>query len=91
MVSRDEEKFVLWPSYFDKTRSRLQGRRVSKKHAIEKPTTEAIAKAAKSLGLNPVVEKERAYPADHWKKNGRVLVDKKTAKSKLLVQIANRL
>ncbi len=91
MVSRDEEKFVIWPSYFDKTRSRLQGRRVAKKHAVEKPAVDAIAKAAKSLGLNPVVEKERAYPANHWKKSGRVLVDKKTTKSKLLVQIANRL
>ncbi|MBN2066724.1 MAG: signal recognition particle protein Srp19 [Candidatus Thermoplasmatota archaeon] len=91
MVSRDEEKYVVWPSYFDKTRSRLQGRKVAKKHAIEKPTIEAIAKAAKTLGLNPIVEKERAYPANHWKKTGRVIVDKKEAKSKLLVKIANRL
>ncbi len=91
MVSRDEEKYVIWPSYFDKTCSRLQGRKVAKKHAVEKPTLEAIAKAAKSLGLDPVVEKECAHPSTHWKKSGRVLVDKKDAKSKLLLQIANRL
>lgn len=91
MVSRDDEKYVIWPLYFDKTRSRLQGRKVAKKHAIEKPTVDAIAKAAKALGLNPIVEEECAYPADHWKKTGRVLIDKKTTKSKLLVQIATRL
>jgi len=91
MVSRDEDKYVIWPIYFDKSVSRLDGRKVSKKHAVEKPTVENISKAAKSLGLNPVLEKETTYPSRPWKKNGRVLVDKKDSKSKLLLQIANRL
>jgi len=91
MVSRGEEKYVVWPIYFDKSVSRLNGRKVSKKHAVDKPEAESIAKAAKSLGLNPVLEKNVAYPSKHWKKEGRVLVDKKDSKSKLLRQIANRL
>ena len=91
MVSRGEDKYVVWPIYFDKSVSRLAGRKVSKKHAVEKPTTEAISKAAKSLGLNPVLEKNSAYPSRHWKKDGRILIDKKEAKNKLLVKIANRL
>ena len=91
MVSRDEEKYVIWPVYFDKNVSRLGGRKVSRKHAVEKPSIENISKAAKSLGLNPVLEKDLAYPSRPWKKDGRILVDKKSSKSKLLVQIANRL
>ena len=91
MVSRGEDKYVIWPIYFDKSVTKLEGRKVSKKHAVEKPSLENIAKAAKSLGLNPVLEKDVAYPAKHWKKDGRILVDKKTTKSKLLVHIANRL
>jgi len=91
MVSRGEEKYIIWPIYFDKSVSRLSGRKVSKKYAIEKPLIENIAKAAKSLGLNPVLEKDCAYPSKHWKKDGRVIIDKKGSKSKLLVQIANRL
>jgi len=91
MVSKDEDKYVVWPIYFDKSVSRLNGRKVAKKHAVEKPNAEAIAKAAKSLGLHPVLEKESIYPARRWKKEGRVLIDKKDSKSKLLVQIANRL
>ena len=91
MVSRDEEKYVIWPVYFDKSVSKLGGRKVSKKHAVEKPSLENIAKAAKSLGLNPFLEKNCAYPSKHWKKEGRLLVDKKGPKSKILVQIANRL
>ena len=91
MVSRDEDKYVIWPVYFDKTISRLGGRKVAKKHAVEKPSIEDISKAAKSLGLHPVLEKNAMHPSQHWKKEGRVLVDKKGSKSKLLVQIANHL
>jgi signal recognition particle subunit SRP19 len=91
MVSRDEDKYVVWPVYFDKSVSRLNGRKVSKKHAVDKPSIENISKAAKSLNLHPVLEKDCAHPSKHWKKEGRILVDKKESKSKLLVQIANRL
>lgn len=91
MVSRGEDKYVVWPIYFDKSVSRLAGRKVAKKYAIEKPTIENISKAAKSLGLNPVLEKDIAHPSKHWKKEGRLLVDKKESKSKILTQISNRL
>ncbi len=91
MVSRGEEKYVIYPIYFDKSVSRLAGRKLSKKYAVEKPNIEDIAKAARSLGLNPVLEKDRAHPSTPWKKNGRLLIDKKDKKSKLLRQIASRL
>ena len=91
MVSRGEEKYVIWPIYFDKSASKLAGRKVSKKQAVDKPNIEDISKAAKSLGLNPVLEKNCAHPSKHWKKDGRVLIDKKDTKSKLLAKIANRL
>ena len=91
MVSKDEDKYVVWPIYFDKSLSRLNGRKVAKKHAVEKPTSEDIAKAAKSLGLHPILEKDASHPSRCWKKEGRVLINKKDPKSKVLVQIANRL
>jgi len=91
MVSKDEDKYVVWPIYFDKSLSRLNGRKVAKKHAVEKPTSEDIAKAAKSLGLHPILEKDAVHPSRRWKKEGRVLINKKDPKSKVLVQIANRL
>ena len=91
MVSREEGKLVLWPMYFDSSLTRANGRRIPKKNAIEKPLAENIAKAAKSLGLNPVLEKQSVHPSTPWKQDGRVLVDNKGPKSKLLIQIANRL
>ena len=91
MVSRGEDKYVVWPVYFDKSLSKLEGRKVPKKNAVEKPSIDDIAKAAKSLGLNPILEKNVAHPSRHWKKEGRVLVEKKDTKTKLLIKIANRL
>ena len=91
MVSKGEDRYVVYPVYFDKSVSRLSGRKVSKKHAVEKPSAENIVKAAKSLKLNPILEKDCAHPSRYWKKEGRILVDKKASKSKLLTQIANRL
>lgn len=91
MVSKDESKLVLYPLYFDSMISRLKGRKVPKKHAVEKPTSENIAKAAQSLGLNPRLEKDKFHPSTPWKKEGRVIVDKKGPKTKLLLQIAHRL
>ena len=88
MVSRGEEKFVVYPIYFDKSVSKFSGRKVSLKNAVEKPNIEDIAKAAKSLGLNPILEKDIPHPSRPWRKEGRVLVDKKDTKSKILVQIS---
>ena len=78
MVSRDEDKYVVWPVYFDKSVSKLGGRKVPKKHAVEKPSLENIAKAAKSLGLHPVLEKNRACPSKHWKDCWLIRKDRKT-------------
>jgi signal recognition particle subunit SRP19 len=91
MVSRDDKKYVIYPIYFDRSISRLKGRKVSQKHAVEKPSLENIAKAAKSLGLNPILEKNATHSSTPWKREGRILIEKKGPKSKLLLQLSNRL
>jgi len=88
MVSRGENKFVIYPIYFDKTVSKLSGRKVSLKNSVEKPNIDDIAKAAKSLGLNPVLEIETTHPFYPYRKEGRILVDKKESKSKILISIS---
>jgi signal recognition particle subunit SRP19 len=88
MVSKGENKYIVYPIYFEKSVSKFSGRKVSLKNAVEKPSFEDIAKAAKSLGLNPVLEKEVAHPSHPWRKEGRILVDKKNSKSKILASIS---
>lgn len=91
MVSRTDNNYVIYPIYFDTTVSRKNGRKVAKKHAVEKPSSENIAKAAKSLGYTPILEKDAAHPSTPWKKDGRILLKKKGEKTRLLLQLSNRM
>ncbi|HDN50458.1 MAG: signal recognition particle protein Srp19 [Thermoplasmata archaeon] len=81
------DKWVIWPIYIDATASRKQGRKISRERAVKNPTADDIVKAAKKLGLNPVKE-EKSYPKRWWRREGRVLVDKKERKMSILVKIA---
>ncbi|KAF1939900.1 signal recognition particle sec65 subunit [Clathrospora elynae] len=63
----------LYPIYFDKSRSRAEGRRVGKELAVENPLAREMADAAASLGLNTVFEPDKTHPKD-WSNPGRVRV-----------------
>ena len=91
MVSKDDYKLVIWPIYFDRNISKSKGRKIGKKYSIEKPDIEKIAKASKLLGLNPIIEKNSSHPSKSWRKDGRIIIDKKDAKSKLIFQISKYL
>lgn len=88
-ASRD--MIVLWPTYFNAECTRSEGRKVQKKIAIKSPSVEDIAAAVKSLGLRFKVEEDKSYPTFWWKKEGRVLVEKKNSKSKLIKEIAAKM
>lgn len=90
MVGPDDEKFVLWPVYFDSEASRKL-RRVPQELAVEEPDAEDVARAAASLRLNPVLEKSASHPARWWEGSGRVLVDLRGSKAVLLRQVAEEL
>jgi signal recognition particle subunit SRP19 len=92
MPSKKDKLIVLYPEYFNSKYSRAEGRRVPRKMAKKSPTVEEIEKAAKALGLSPVVEKDKSYPRFWHKKRGRVLVRKtKMNKTELLKQIASKI
>jgi signal recognition particle subunit SRP19 len=59
--------------YFDITRSRALGRKVSKSLAVENPLAREIADACGSLGLKAVFEPGKTHPKD-WSNPGRVRV-----------------
>ncbi|HVL49006.1 MAG TPA: signal recognition particle subunit SRP19/SEC65 family protein [Candidatus Thermoplasmatota archaeon] len=87
MVSRDDNRLVLWPAYFDEALPRPI-RRVPKALAIENPTADEIAKAAQRLSLSPILEKGVAHPRFHRFRQGRVLVEIRGSKAVLIQQIA---
>jgi signal recognition particle subunit SRP19 len=82
------DKIIIWPANIDSQKSRSDGRKISEKDAVPSPTLEEIEEAAERLGLNPVVEKDKAYPKEWWEVSGRVIADKKKPKSILLKEIA---
>ena len=90
MPKRDRP-IVLYPAYFDLGRSRADGRRVAKKWAVESPTSEEVAAAAKALGLQPEMDAEKAFPTSHWRHEGRVLVRADYFKTSIVQKVAQRI
>ncbi len=88
MPAKKEKFIVLYPEYFMSKYTRDEGRRIPRSLAKKSPTVEDIEKAVKSLGLKPIVEKDKSYPRYWYKKRGRVLVEKKMQKSLLLKKIS---
>lgn len=79
---RTKDYQCLYPIYFDKSRSRAQGRRVSAGLAVEDPLAYSIVKAAYSLGLQNsdiAFEPVKTHPKD-WANPGRVRVNFKNAR-----------
>ncbi|KAF2715609.1 SRP19-domain-containing protein [Pleomassaria siparia CBS 279.74] len=75
--SNDREKSkhfqCLYPIYFDKLRTRAEGRRVASELAVENPLAREMADASASLGLQTVFEPDKLHPKD-WSNPGRVRV-----------------
>lgn len=74
-TDRDKSKHYqcLYPIYFDKARSRAEGRRIGQELAVENPLAREIADAAANLGLRTVFEPDKTHPKD-WSNPGRVRV-----------------
>ncbi|RLE82649.1 MAG: signal recognition particle protein Srp19 [Thermoprotei archaeon] len=77
---RNRDYYILWPVYFDKNRSRREGRRVPLNLAVENPSVDEISFAVKKMGLEPVVERDKAHPTTWFELKGRVLVRKDSYK-----------
>ncbi len=86
---KDEKRTIIWPDYIDSKKSRSEGRKIPKKHAVSSPKIREITQAAKKLGLDPSVEKYKSYPPAWWEGSGRVIVDKKMKKLEVLLKISN--
>jgi len=88
---RKQEKYIIWPVYFDQNKTRGQGRRISKNQAQPTPRLEEIQKAAQKLGLQPEIKPELAHPAQPWQKTGMLLVSRKGSKQETLRKITREI
>jgi len=82
---------VLWPIYLDSTKTRSEGRRVSKKLAVPAPKLEEIQRVAMSLGFRPETVSNAAHPSFPWQKTGLIVTSKKGSKTQIIRKIAEKL
>ena len=90
-MSGKDSRVAIWPAYIDAGRSRGEGRQVSRRDAIEKPTIDEIMAAAMEMGLQAEAERDKLYPKEWWEKSGRVLMPKRGPKTALVKEIAKRI
>lgn len=88
---RKQDKFIIWPAYFDAGKTRMEGRRVAKTLALPNPRMTEIELAAAKLGLAHELVPEKGYPRTPWAKPGMLLVEKKGSKEQVISQIAKQL
>ena len=65
---------VVWPSYFDKNLTRMQGRRIPSNLAASNVTLKVLEMAAESSGFEFESEPDKQYPRGFSDKNGCLLV-----------------
>lgn len=88
---RKQDKVMLWPVYFDRSRTKKEGRRVPKNIAVPNPRLKELHVAAEHLGLKPDVKADAAHPATPWLKTGRLWVQKDKSKTSTLIKVADEL
>jgi signal recognition particle subunit SRP19 len=88
---RKLDKIVVWPAYFDATRTRKNGRRIPKNLAVPYPKITEIEDAVKKIGLEHEVRAEVGYPRAPLSKTGMLLVKKTEAKERTILRIAKQL
>jgi len=88
---RKQEKIVLWPLYFDSTKTRSEGRRVPKRLATPTPKLEEVRKAAELLGFQPEIVPDAAHPSFSRQKTGMLVLPRREAKAQISRKIAEKI
>jgi len=88
---RKQDKIIIWPVYFDSTKTRNDGRRIPKTQGVESPKILEIKQAVEKLGLGHEPVLDVGYPKTPWLKTGMLLVAKKETKNQIIKKIAGQL
>jgi len=88
---RKRDLVVVWPAYFDSTKTCSSGRRTPKRMSVPSPSIKEILAAAKRLGLECREASEKRYPRFPRDRTGSVLITRIKPKSQILKDIAKEL
>lgn len=81
---------VIWTVNLDSKKSRSEGRRIPRRLAIPNVKLNELAEACKELGI-PFRVEEKRYPRCWWEDGGRVVVEKRDTKTKMMIEIAAKI
>lgn len=87
----EKDHHVLWTCYFDARCTRAMGRRVPRRLATADVSVKELSKACEQLGLSPRTEEGARHPRTWWMMGGRVLVERKMPKQRLIKEVAHRI
>jgi signal recognition particle subunit SRP19 len=88
---RKQNKIILWPTYFDSTKTRKQGRKTPRNSALPTPRYDELKKAAQKIGLQAVTIEGASHPKTPWQKTGLVVVPKNTTKTQIIKKLSKEL
>ena len=88
---RKQNKIFLWPTYFDSTKTRTQGRKTPKNVAVPAPRQDELQKAAQKIGLQTETVAEAKHPKNPWQKTGLIIVNKNTPKTQIIRKVSKEL
>jgi len=85
------DTIIIWPIYFDSTKTRSEGRKVSGEDSVSNPTIDDVIAAVMKAGLKPEIEWDKKHPSMWQSSSGRILVPKSGAKTATMKKIAKSL
>jgi len=89
---KDYEHIVIWLDYFNKTLSRLKGRRLAKNRCIFDPSLNELIESANDAGLKPTATDDQVrFPRRPFVRSGYIVLEKKMPKTKILNKIADKM
>jgi signal recognition particle subunit SRP19 len=88
---RKQDKIIVWPAYFDSTKTRKEGRRIHKSFAVPLPRILELKDAAEELGLECELVENAGYSKTPGLKTGMLLIKKNESKDKTIKKIAKQL
>lgn len=88
---RQQDKIIIWPAYFDLTKTRKEGRRVPKSLAVASPRILEIKDIVEKLRLEYEIRPDTGYSKTPALKTGLLLIKKKEAKEETIRKIAKQL
>ena len=69
-----DDTYTIWPAYIDVSKTRHQGRKISRKIAIENPTVREIYLVAQAFKYEPILNSSAHYSRAWWEDPGNVKI-----------------